>query len=495
MATPIPENHAAFTTASIAEATGGRVARGEGKSVLGVTTDSRAVVRGGAFVALRGERSDGHAFLSDASRAGAHVVVVERGRAPADLVADVVEVDDTLRAWGDLARAHLRAWRRASNGARVVAITGSAGKTTTKELCAAMLRTVGTCHATAGNLNNRIGLPAVALAIDDTARFAVLEAGMSLRGEIAALGSIGEPDVAVITNVGIAHAEGVGGTRDDVAREKGALFEAIREGGVAVVNADDDAATSQLPRSRGARVVSFGFASAATYRLAGRTSLGLRGSRLRITRRGESLDVDLPLIGEAAAIDFVAALAAAEAASGAPFDASELTGALARHAALGHGAGRGEVRRLGDGTLVIDDSYNANPASVRAALRSLAELGRAESRRTVAVLGEMKELGPTEAEEHDALGVAIAEAGIALVIGCGGLVDRTLDRAARAGVTVVKAQSTERAAEEAVARVCAGDVVLVKGSRSVGTERVVDALARSRGDADGTAAATTRGGT
>jgi UDP-N-acetylmuramoyl-tripeptide--D-alanyl-D-alanine ligase len=480
MATPIPLNHAAFTTRSIAEATRGRIVHGDAKSVSGVTTDSRAVVAGGAFVALRGEHSDGHAFVGNAARAGAHVVVVERGRAPADAVTDVVEVEDTLCAWGDLARAHLRAWRDASSAARVVAITGSAGKTTTKELCAAMLRTVGTCHATAGNLNNRIGLPAVALATDATARFVVLEAGMSLRGEIAALGAIAEPDVAVITNVGIAHAEGVGGSRGDVAREKGALYEALREGGVAVVNADDDAARGELARSRGARALSFGVAEDAAYRLASRTSLGLAGSRLRITRHGQSLDVDFPLLGEAAAIDFVAALAAADAACGALIAPSDLARALAEHAGVAQRGGRGAVRHLDDGTLLIDDSYNANPASVHAALRSLAEIGRAESRRTVAILGEMKELGPTAGEEHDAIGVALAELGIALVIGCGGLVDRALDRAAKSGVAVVKSASTERAAEEADARVRPGDVVLVKGSRSVGTERVIDALSASR---------------
>ena len=486
MATPIPENRASFTTSSIAAATGGRVARGEGRDVRGVTTDSRAVVRGGAFVALRGERSDGHGFVANAARAGAHVVVVERGRAPADVEADVVEVDDTLVAWGDLARAHLRAWRRASGGtrpARVVAITGSAGKTTTKELCAAMLRTVGECHATAGNLNNRIGLPAVALATGESVRFAVLEAGMSLRGEIAALASIAEPDVAVITNVGVAHAEGVGGTRADVAREKGALFEALGDDGVAIVNADDDAAMSQLARTHARRVESFGLHDGATYRLADRTSLGVRGSRIRVTRHGEALEVDLPLVGEVAAVDFVAALAAADAAYGAPIAAANVARALAEHAALGHGAGRGAIRRLGDGTLLIDDSYNANPASVRAALRSLAEIGRAESRRTVAVLGEMKELGQSEAEEHDAIGAAIAEAGVAVAIGCGGLIDLALDRASRAGVTVIKSANTDLAAKEADALVRPTDVVLVKGSRSVGTERVVLALVRTRGDA------------
>ena len=247
--------------------TAGRVARG-------VTTDSRAVVPGGAFVALRGETHDAHAFVAAAIEAGAVLVVVERGRAPDDARADAVEVDDTWSRGARFARAHLQAWRRANAAARVVAITGSAGKTTTKELCAALLRTMGSggqpmgdVHATAGNLNNRVGVPAVVLELEPRHRFAVLEVGMSLPGEIAALASIVEPDVAVITNVGMAHAGGVGGSLNDVAREKGALFAGVRAEGVCVANADDAAVLAQLARApRGARVTSFGRAETAQYR-------------------------------------------------------------------------------------------------------------------------------------------------------------------------------------------------------------------------------------
>jgi UDP-N-acetylmuramoyl-tripeptide--D-alanyl-D-alanine ligase len=249
MATPIPQNLAPLGARDVAAATGGQVVAraagrqggsaplgdaGPGVVAHGVTTDSRAVVPGGAFVAIRGAARDGHAFLGAALAAGAVLLVVERGRAPEETGrADVVEVDDTVAAWGTLARAHLRRWRRESPGARTVGITGSAGKTTTKEICAALLGPPTVRHATTGNLNNRIGLPAVALQVEARHRFLVLEMGMSEPGEIAALCAIAEPDVGVVTNVGLAHAGGVDGTLRGVATEKGALFEALRAGGVA----------------------------------------------------------------------------------------------------------------------------------------------------------------------------------------------------------------------------------------------------------------------
>jgi len=469
MATPIGANRAAVDARSAAEATGGRVVRSTaGRVAHGVTTDSRAVVPGGAFVALRGEKHDGHAFVGAAIDAGAALVVVERGRAPDDARADAVEVDDTLVAWGAMAKAHLRAWRSANAAARVVAITGSAGKTTTKELCAALLRTVGECHATAGNLNNRVGVPAVVLELEPRHRFVVLEVGMSLPGEIAALAGIVEPDVAVITNVGLAHAGGVGGSLDDVAREKGALFEGLRPGGVCVANADDPAVVAQLGRApRSARVTSFGRADAARYRLVDREPAGSEGSRLRIDRgRQDVVSVVLPIPGEAAAVDFAAALAAADAAVDGAVDPSRALGTLPPI------PGRMQVRRA-RGLTVLDDAYNANPGSMRAALATLAEWGAG---RRVAVLGEMKELGPAAEREHAALADVVVSAGVALLVSCGGLADVLARAAGSRGVEVVLAGSVEQASRDAVERVRPGDVVLVKASRSVGAERVVDAL-------------------
>ena len=469
MSTPIGANHATVDARGVAEATGGRVVRATaGRVAHGVTTDSRAVVPGGAFVALRGEKHDAHAFVGAAIEAGAALVVVERGRAPDDARVDAVEVDDTLVAWGAIARAHLRAWRSANPAARVVAITGSAGKTTTKELCAALLRTEGACHATAGNLNNRVGVPAVLLELEPRHRFAVIEVGMSLPGEIAALAGIVEPDVAVITNVGLAHAGGVGGTIDDVAREKGALFEGLRPGGVCVANADDPAVVAELGRAPStSRVTTFGRGLAAQYRLVQRDSLGPEGSRLLVDRgRQGDTSVVMPIPGEAAAIDFAAALAAADAAADGAIDPVRAMTLLAPI------PGRMRVRRS-RGVTVLDDAYNANPASMRAALSTLAECGDG---RRVAVLGEMKELGPTAEREHAALADAVVAAGVALLVSCGGLAD-VLARAVQSrGVDVVLSGGAEQASRDTVERVRPGDVVLVKASRSVGAERVVDAL-------------------
>jgi UDP-N-acetylmuramoyl-tripeptide--D-alanyl-D-alanine ligase len=485
MATPIPANRALLSTFGAAAATGGTIARvdGEGASAIGVTTDSRAVAPGGAFVALRGEAHDGHDYLGEAAKRGAVLVVVARGHGraiPAGV--DVVEVDDTLEAWGAIAAAHLRAWRRVRRlePARVVGITGSAGKTTTKELSAALLGAMAPCHKAVGNLNNRIGLPSVVLGLEPHHRFVVLEMGMSVRGEIAALCAIARPDVAVVTNVGVAHAEGVGGTRGDVAREKGAIFAALPADGTAIANADDAAAMGELARATGSNVVSFGRAESADYRLREREPLGIHGSRAIVARpdRKAPLEAIVPLVGEAAAIDFAAALAAVEAAGGWTLSAGTVADALAAMAPL---EGRATVRTLGD-VVVLDDSYNANPASVRAALTTLAELAHSNGGRAVAVLGEMKELGARAQEEHRGIGDALADAGVALAIGCGGLANLSLARAAERGVAVVDAPDVAAAATETVSRVRGGDVVLVKGSRSVGAEAVVSALAaRSAG--------------
>jgi UDP-N-acetylmuramoyl-tripeptide--D-alanyl-D-alanine ligase len=485
VATRIAPNRAVFDAGAVAEATGGRLVRAtEGRIACGVTSDSRAVVPGGGFVALRGERHDGHAFVAGAIDAGASLVVVERGRAPQDARADVVEVDDTLAAWGAMARAHVRAWRRANAAARVVAITGSAGKTTTKELCAALLRAEGACHATAGNLNNRVGVPAVVFQLETKHRFAVLELGMSVPGEIAALGAVVEPDVAIITNVGLAHAGGVGGALADVAREKGALFEAVRPGGVCVANADDAPVMEQLGRApRSSRATTFGRSERARYRLVARKPLGMEGSRLRVARplaasaaavpdatvRGDDeVSVVLPIPGEAAAIDFAAALAAADAAVQGRVDPRTGLRGLAPI------PGRMHVRRA-RGVTVLDDAYNANPGSMRAALATLAESGGG---RRVAVLGEMKELGPTAEREHEDLADAVAAAGVALLVSCGGMADLVAQGARARGVEVVLAADAAEAARTASERVRPGDVVLVKASRSVGAERVVEALTR-----------------
>jgi UDP-N-acetylmuramoyl-tripeptide--D-alanyl-D-alanine ligase len=481
VATPIPQNQAPLSADAAAAATGGTVVRrGAVPEVRGVTTDSRAVAPGSAFVPLKGERLDGHDYLEAAMAAGAALLVVQRGRAPARGDAAVVEVDDTLVAWGDLARAHLRAWRAAATPEaprRVVAITGSAGKTTTKELCAALLGAVAPVHATRGNLNNRVGVPAVVLGLEAAHRFAVVEVGMSLRGEIAALAAVLDPDVAVLTNVGLAHASGVGGTRQDVAREKGDLFAALGPEAAAVACFDDDEAVGQLRRARARRTATFGVGEGADVRLIERVRDGVAGAHVNLRRRdGSALGAWLPMLGEAAALDLAAALAAAECATG---RLAEDQVAAGLRSLTAFPAGRMQVRQLADGTTILDDTYNANPQSMRAALRTLGEV--AAGRRAVVVLGEMRELGDVAPAEHASLGRAIVDAAARVAVSCGGLADLALVEPERAGVVALRAADADGAARALLELALPGDVVLVKASRSVGAERVVEALIAARG--------------
>jgi UDP-N-acetylmuramoyl-tripeptide--D-alanyl-D-alanine ligase len=475
MATPIPPNRARFSIDEVVTATRGTLEfESKADVVVGITSDSRSAPRGGVFVALRGEKHDGHDYLEAAAKKAVGLLVTERRRGAVSLAKNIfelvglVEVDDTLVAWGDLARAHITKWRKNAVDPCVVAITGSAGKTTTKELTAALLGAIAPTHFTAGNLNNRIGVPAVVFALTEVHRFCVLEMGMSLVGELDAITSFAKPDVALVTNVGVAHAEGVGG-REGVMREKGAVYRALSEDGIAIANADDDYGTRAAEGTRG-RVVTFGRNASAAYRLASREPLGAAGSRVGISTFGRVLSLKLPLPGEAAAVDLVAALAAQEAASGVELSAEQIEAALAGV----HLEGRSTIRELPNDVLLLDDTYNANPQSMRAALATLGEI--AGARRRVAVLGEMKELGEIALDEHTALGDAIIEAGITLAIGCGGMVDLALSRASARGVEVVRATTTDEAAREAAARVRPGDAVLVKASRSVGAERVVESL-------------------
>ena len=507
MSTAIPENRFVCDAFTLAAATGGTVVRHlpQDKKAIGVVTDSRSVKTNCVYLALKGDTHDGHAFLSQAEVRGACMVVVERGRgveAEASLRSvGIVEVDDTLLAFGRLARTHLHSWRRAMPVARTVAITGSAGKTTTKEVCAAILGSIGVTHRSAGNLNNRVGVPAVALALDELSRFCVFEAGMNRPGEIAALAAIIEPDVSILTNVGVAHVGGLAGSaliragrdpREAVAQEKGALLTGTRRSGAVVVNADDPFALSAagLDSALGsgsggfggparARAITFGRASGATYRLVAREPNG-NGSRIVFTRSPHSArspeHIDVTVPGEAFAMNVLAALAAADAAS--TLAGGEILGCDRVSAAIANlrVEGRLALVPLANGALLVDDTYNANPASFAASLATLGEV--AGGRRRVAVVGEMKELGELASTAHKELGRALANAGVTLAIGCGGaLVNLALTEARTRGVGVVIADDVNDAAREAVSRIVARDVVLVKGSRSVGAEFIVNALA------------------
>ena len=474
MATEIPANASSFTLRELAFAVGGELFRAEdeGARVVGIVTDSRVVRPGNVFVALRGDSFDGHAFVEAAILRGATAVIAERGRGVHYDGAAMILVDDGLRAFGLVARDHLRRWRRARAGSsRTAALTGSAGKTTTKELTAAILAAVGPCHATVGNLNNRIGVPAVGLAVSDE-RFFVCELGMSVPGEIAALTGIVEPDVAALLNVGVAHAEGFGGSRARIAREKGAIFDGLATGGIAVFGIDDESARGEVARTT-ARHVGFGRSMDADVRLLAREPMAYGGSRVTVGRGGETFDVILSVPGEAAALDLVAAIAIADATAGVAISCEIIKASLTSWRAP---AGRAVIIQLADDVLVVDDSYNANPASMRSSLATVREIKRAGRRRALVVLGEMRELGPLSEREHDELGDVVAREGVDLLIGCGGAADIVLRRATKEGVPVRFAADAAEAGAIVAAEARPGDVVLFKGSRGASVERALAVL-------------------
>lgn len=501
MATAIPENRASFTAAEIAFATGGVLLRGAPElRAVGVSTDSRAVRAGNVFFALRGESFDGHQFLDAALAAGARVLVVER---PIETSCDVavVQVPDALVALGKLARAHRMQWAKGRrDGAVVIGITGSAGKTTTKELTAAAAASAlgdDAVLATRGNLNNRIGVPMTLFGLSPAHRVAVIEMGTSVKGEIAALAAIAAPDVGVLVNVGIAHAEGLAipgaSPREAVAREKSAILASA--GSFAVACADDAWATAALRAARDEAIaVGFGRAEGAGYRL---TDLAFaKNGRPRVTvQRAQRADgasrppiaYTMPLLGEMAALDSVGALAAVDAALEIlglpPVDGARFELSLSQRVRAV--PGRLALRTRRDGALVLDDTYNASPGAFAASIDVAVDLARSAGRRLVIVAGEMRELGEFAESAHDEVGARLVAADAALVVTLGGLADRYAKALAAAGRSYESYENSQ-AARACADRVGPTDLVLVKASRGVAAEGVVDAiLARGGEIADG----------
>ena len=489
MATPIPRNAARFTLAEILRITDGVVeptARFSlATEIVGVSTDTRALGKGAVFVALHGEIHDGHAHLEAAKRAGASVALVEREvAAPSDLA--VVRVKSTLRALGDLARAHARGWRALGGGRTLVAITGSAGKTTTRVAVAALLERLlpGHVHGGQGNLNNRIGVPMVLLGLGPEHTVGVIEMGMNRPDEIAELCRIAEPEIGVVTLIAAAHTELVG-SLDGVAHEKNALFRALPEGGVAIGNGDDRRVRAGILTSPARRRILYGRAPEAPVKIVARTLSGLDRSEIRldVVERGE-VSFSTPLLGEAGALASAAAFAVVDLALGRRLTGAICAEAFAR-ADVGAGAGRLVPRVFASGLAVIDDSYNANPASMISSIRAAAEIAAATGRRLVLVLGEMRELGVESAPGHDDVGRAAAASGASQVFAIAGDAARIAARAAEGGASASFTDRVDDAAALVRLAVRPQDLVLVKGSRSIGTERLVGALAEAHGGIPG----------
>jgi UDP-N-acetylmuramoyl-tripeptide--D-alanyl-D-alanine ligase len=475
MASLIPQNSAAFSLAQVASIGAGRLL-GADAECLGVTTDTRADLRGQLFVALRGERFDGHDFAVQALEQGAAGVLIER-ELPG--VPRAVVVNSTLSALGALAAAHRQRWAK-----RIVGVAGSAGKTTTRSAISALLGALhpNAVHFASGNLNNLIGVPMVLLGLSPEHRIGVVEIGTNAPGEVRALSTMAAPDLAVLTLIGIEHSEGLGDLAG-IEREEGEIWSGLGPEGLAIANADDVRVQRTLQAIDHIRSLSYGYAEGANYRLHSRTPSALGGSLLEIERRTsfaqDTIRLETALLGEAGAYATLAALAVGEWLNQAALEPALVSTALA---AAGE-PGRLTPIELADGTVVLDDSYNSNPASVKSSLATAREIAHARSARLVLVIGEMRELGALAAEQHAEVGGWLAESGGALLVAVMGDAQLFLEPAKRAGIEVHFAENAELALELLLLRLQPKDVVLVKASRGVRAERLVRGLCDAKGHA------------
>ncbi len=449
-----------MTLAEVAQAVGG-VAHGEAVVTGGAFIDTRTPEPGGLFVAVVGDRVDGHDLATAARDAGAAAVL---GSRPTE-VATVV-VDDVTAALGRLAR---HVVDRLPD-VLVLAMTGSQGKTGTKDYLAHVLAAAGPTVATRGNFNNELGVPLTVLRATADTRYLVVEMGARGVGHIAELCAIAPPRVAAVLNVGTAHI-GEFGSREAIALAKGEIVEALGADGTAVLNADDDLVAAMAARTR-ASVSTFGSGEAdVAVREVTTDEIGRQSFEL--THRGSGATVHLSQVG---AFQWRNAAAAAAMALAAGLDLDTVADALGE--ARPASRWRMELAERADGLVVVNDAYNANPESMRAALETLAGIGTRSGRRTVAVLGEMLELGDGSAEAHRGVGAYAAEVGIDVVVTVGtaaSAISEAYEAAPAAGVSIPTA-GRDAAAEWLRHNVSAADVVLVKASRGAALELVADVL-------------------
>jgi UDP-N-acetylmuramoyl-tripeptide--D-alanyl-D-alanine ligase len=452
-------------------ATGGRLLRGGKSNRFGdVVTDSSKVKRGSVFVALKGERLDGHRFVADAVRRGASCVVVHRDLGPSAYgAATVVRVRDTLRALGDLAH-----HRRETYRPKVLAITGSNGKTTTKEMIAGILQEAymkqeplrGKILKTEGNFNNLVGLPLTLLRLRKRDRVAVVELGTNRRGEIERLTEVAAPDMGIITSVSAAHLEGLNSLAG-VAREKGALFRGIRPGGMIAVNRDDARVRRLGQKFRGKKIT---YGDGGQVRVESWRSLAAKGMMLDLRAGRRRIHVRLNFLGKH---NIVNATSAAAMAYGFGISLAAIRRGLQKAKPFPMRMQLETWRKIG----IINDAYNANPASMEAALKTLSEI-ECRGERT-AILGDMFELGRQSRQQHLQLGKQVARAGIDRLYLLGAQAKHVRQGALQGGMSserIVLGKDHTHVANLLRTHVKKGDWLLLKGSRGMKMETVLTKL-------------------
>jgi UDP-N-acetylmuramoyl-tripeptide--D-alanyl-D-alanine ligase len=443
----------------VAEFTGASGEFDQDAAAMGYSIDSRTLNAGDLFIALPGERFDGHDYVKTALEKGAVAAVVQRDHKVEGDPRRLLHVDDTLRALQSLGAASRRLW-----GKPLLAVTGSAGKTTTKEILAHLLATRFRVMKSTGNLNNHIGLPLQLLKLEPEHDVGVVEMGMNHAGEIRALGQLAHHDLAVVTCVAPVHLEFFDSIAD-IARAKYEIVETLHPGGVAVLNADDDY-VSQFSRDFKGNVVTFGIHRAADVSAQNVRLKGIAGSEFDLVAGSVREAVKLPLVGEH---NIYNALAAAAAALERGMLPSQAAAALAT---LRPAEKRGQVLEL-RGASIINDSYNSNPTALAAMIDTLASM---TARRRILVAGEMLELGPTAEALHRESGRHAADKKIDVVIGVRGLAQALAEAACGAGVQAQFLETPEQAGDWLARELRPGDAVLLKASRGVKLEKALEVL-------------------
>ncbi|HET9801481.1 MAG TPA: UDP-N-acetylmuramoyl-tripeptide--D-alanyl-D-alanine ligase [Chthoniobacterales bacterium] len=455
-----------LSISQIADLAGAKLEQGDGKALVErISTDSRTIKKGELFVALRGENFDGHKFAEDVAKSGAAGAIVDlkwNGKAPKTFA--IIRAEDTLLAYQNLAANY-----RKSLPIKVLGITGSNGKTSTKDFAASVLGRKFRVAKTQGNFNNHVGLPRTILDATSEHEVGVWELGMNHPGEIAALAKIAAPDAAIITNIGVAHIEFMG-SRDAIATEKGALAEAVGAEGTVILNADDPFSKKIAERTR-AQVILAGTSEGMIRAIDIQQSAD--GSEFTIIEGAHRCRAQLPVPGIHMVQNALLAVAAGRAFG---LSLEEAAGGLASAPLT---KARLQIKEI-NGVQFLDDSYNANPDSMKAALQTLVELD-ADGKR-IAVLGEMRELGKETQRGHEEVGECAASLGVDHLIGIGEMGAVIARAAEKAGLKESLAVgSTSEAADRLIEIAEPGDLVLIKGSRLARTEEVIEQFAKREG--------------